>query len=117
MIDVSDGIESDIHRIMESSNVGAEIDLDKVPLSEEIRRTAEKYKWNAHEIGVSGGEDYCLMCTVSEENLDKIMSEYEKEFKRPIYNIGRITDNREDLTFMHAGKVIDLIKHGFDHFK
>lgn len=117
MIDVSDGIESDIHRIMESSNVGADIDLDKIPLSEELRRTAEKYKWIAHEIGVSGGEDYCLMCTVSKKNHGKIMSEYEKEFKRPLYKIGRITDTKGDLTFIYEGKLTGLVRHGWDHFK
>lgn len=117
MIDVSDGIESDIHRIMDSSNVGAEIDLDAVPLSEELKRTAGKYNWNAHEIGVSGGEDYCLMCTVSGEKPDRIRSEYENEFHRPLYKIGRITDSEGDLTFMCKGKVTGQIRHGFDHFK
>lgn len=117
MIDVSDGVESDIHRLMESSNVGAEIDLDKVPLSKELQRTSEKYSWNTYEIGVTGGEDYCLMFTVSEKKLDKIMSAYEKEFKRPIYKIGRITDRKRDLTFMHAGKPTGMIRHGWDHFK
>ena len=117
MIDISDGIESDIHRIMESSKVGADIDLDRVPVSEELIRTAEKYNWNTHEISVSGGEDYCLMFTVSEENLDKILFEYEKEFNRPLYKIGKITDSIGDLTFMYKGKLIGLIKHGFDHFR
>jgi thiamine-monophosphate kinase len=117
MIDISDGIESDIHRIMESSKVGAEIELDRVPVSEELKRTAEKYNWNAHEIGVSGGEDYCLMFTVSGKKLDKVFHEYEKEFKRPLYKIGRITDSKGDLTFMKTGKVTGFIRHGFDHFR
>jgi thiamine-monophosphate kinase len=117
MIDISDGIESDIHRIMESSNVGAEIDLDQVPLSLELQKIAGKYNWNAHEIGVSGGEDYCLMFTVSEGKLDKLMSDYEKEFKKPVYKIGRINNVTGDLTFHYDGKIIGLIKHGFDHFR
>jgi thiamine-monophosphate kinase len=117
MMDVSDGIESDIHRIMESSKVGAEIDLDRVPISDELKRTAEKYQWNAFETGVTGGEDYCLMFTVSEDRADKIMKEYEKEFKKPIYKIGRINNCRDELTFMFKRKVTGMIKHGWDHFK
>ena len=117
MMDVSDGIESDIHRIMESSEVGAEIDLDKVPLSEELLRTAKNYKWNAHELGVIGGEDYCLMVTISEKNPDKIIKEYEKEFKKPLYKIGRITESKGELIFRYAGKLTGLAKHGWDHFK
>lgn len=117
MMDVSDGIESDIHRIMESSNVGAEIDLDMVPLSDELKVMAAKYNWNAHEIGVSGGEDYCLLFTVEENKVAELMHNYEKEFKRPIYKIGRINDSGRDLTFMYENKVVGLIKHGWDHFR
>jgi len=117
MIDVSDGIESDIRRIMESSGVGAEINLDRVPVSEELERTAEKYKWNAREISISGGEDYCLMFTVSEENADKLYLNYEKEFKRPLYKIGKITDSEHALKFLLDGKVAEPTKHGFDHFR
>jgi thiamine-monophosphate kinase len=117
MIDISDGIESDIHRIMESSKVGAEIDLDNVPLSGELKRTALKYDWNAWELAVTGGEDYCLLFTVSEKDTDNILPGYEKEFKRPFYKIGRITASPDNLIFMHEGKKTDLIRHGFDHFR
>jgi thiamine-monophosphate kinase len=116
MIDISDGIESDIHRLMESSSVGAEIDLDVIPLSGELKRTAAKYGWNAHEIGVTGGEDYCLMFTVSEKGFNKITRNYENEFKRPFYKIGRIKEASNGLTFFYEGKIIALKKHGWDHF-
>jgi thiamine-monophosphate kinase len=117
MIDVSDGIESDIHRIIESSGVGAEINLDWVPISEELMRTAEKFNWNAHEISVTGGEDYCLMFTVSEKNQDKIFRSFEKEFKRPLYKIGKIRESESGLTFLYDGKPTGLKKHGWDHFR
>lgn len=117
MIDVSDGIESDIHRVMESSIVGAEIELDKIPVSKELRRTAEKHRWNANEIGVTGGEDYCLMFTVTEKGLDKTLSGYKKKFDRPFYPIGKIREAESGLTFLHEGKLTVLKKHGWDHFR
>lgn len=117
MIDVSDGIESDIHRIIESSKVGAEIEINKVPLSKTLLKVSEKYNWNACEIGLSGGEDYCLMVTIPEDHVDKIIKEYEKKFKRPLYKIGKITDIPENLTFTEAGKVIEFNKHGWNHFR
>jgi thiamine-monophosphate kinase len=117
MIDISDGIESDIHRLMESSSVGAEIELDRIPLSEELVRVAGKYDWNAHEIGVTGGEDYCLMFTVSEKGFDIIIREYEKEFRRPFYKIGRIKEASAGLAFFYKGKITSLGKHGWDHFR
>lgn len=117
MIDISDGIESDIHRLMESSNVGAEIELDRIPLSGELMRVAGKYGWNAHEIGVAGGEDYCLMFTISEKGFDKIIRDYEKEFRKPFYKIGRIKEASAGLTFLYNGKITSLGKHGWDHFR
>jgi thiamine-monophosphate kinase len=117
MIDISDGIESDIHRLMESSNVGAEIELDRIPLSEELIRVAGKYGWNAHEIGVTGGEDYCLMFTLSEKGFDKIIRNYEIEFRRLFYKIGRIKEASAGLTFLYNEKITSLGKHGWDHFR
>jgi thiamine-monophosphate kinase len=117
MIDISDGIESDIHRLMESSGVGAEIELAWIPLSEELKRVAGKYGWNAREIGVTGGEDYCLMFTVSEEGIDKISRDYENEFKRPFYKIGKVKEPSAGLNFFYEGKLTTLKKHGWDHFR
>ena len=117
MIDVSDGIESDIHRIMESSGVGAEIEISKIPLSEELIRVCEKYNWNDWESGLTGGEDYCLMFTVPEEYFNDIEIEYSRKFIKPLYRIGKITGNQGNLTFTKNGVTIDCTEHGFDHFK
>ena len=117
MIDVSDGIESDLHRIMESSAVGAEIELSKIPLSGELMNVCEKYDWNPRELGLSGGEDYCLMITVPENYIENLETGYVREFKKPLYRIGKINGNRESLTFTRDGEKIEFGKHGFDHFK
>ena len=116
MIDVSDGIESDIHRIMESSSVGAEIEVNEIPLSEELIEVCKKYNWNAREIGLTGGEDYCLLFTVPENDFNKIEIDYAEEFKRPLCRIGKITDNTGNLIFTRDGEIIEFNKHGFDHF-
>jgi thiamine-monophosphate kinase len=117
MIDVSDGIESDIHRIMESSGVGAEIDLDRIPVSETLMRVSEKHKWNKYEIAVNGGEDYCLMLTVENHQFEYIKNNFGIHFSKPLFPIGKITDKKGNLTFKLNNKKIDLSKHGFDHFK
>jgi thiamine-monophosphate kinase len=117
MIDVSDGIESDIHRILESSDVGAEIDLDKIPVSETLLKVTEKYNWNKYEIAVNGGEDYCLMLTVENHQFEYVKNNFSTLFSKPLFPIGEITDNRGNLTFKLNNKKIDFSKHGFDHFK
>lgn len=65
MMDISDGIASDIHHILDASSKGAEIDVCKVPVSEELRRVCALHGWNEVELAVSGGEDYELLFTVS----------------------------------------------------
>lgn len=117
MIDISDGIESDIHRIMESSNVGAEIELDRIPVSETLLKVSEKYNWNKYEIAVNGGEDYCLMLTVENHQFEYINNNFRTHFRKPLYPVGVITGNKGDLTFRLNKKKIDFSKHGFDHFK
>ena len=117
MMDVSDGIASDIRRILESSEKGAEIILENLPLSQSLRRTSEKYGWNTYETAVGGGEDYCLMLTVSGNGFSGIKQAFEKKFGRPLFNIGRITDKTLNLEFKHGGKSVVFSKCGFDHFK
>jgi thiamine-monophosphate kinase len=117
MIDLSDGIESDIQRIMESSGCGAEIELSLVPLSDELIRVCGTYHWDAAEIGISGGEDYCLMCTVPEQYFGELENAYNARFGSPLYGIGKITGDRGSLKFTRDGKAVASGIHGYDHFR
>ncbi len=72
MMDISDGIGSDLRHIIEASGVGAEIDTSMIPLSNELKSKCAEYGWNPLELAISGGEDYELLFTISEENAKKI---------------------------------------------
>lgn len=63
MMDISDGVASDLRHILDASNVGAEVEVAKVPLSECLRRCASRYLWDALELALCGGEDYELLFT------------------------------------------------------
>jgi thiamine-monophosphate kinase len=117
MIDLSDGIESDIHRIMESSAVGADINLEKIPVSKVLHRISEKHNWNEYEIAVCGGEDYCLMLTIERHQIEYIKNNFTLRFNKPLYPVGKITAKKGTLNFKLNSKKTDIIKHGFDHFK
>ncbi len=117
MIDLSDGIESDIQRIMESSAVGAEIEINDIPVSGTLVKVCGKYGWNARETGLSGGEDYCLMITVSPDAYEDLAGEYMHDFGKPLYKIGKITGKKGKPVFTRNGTLVDMEKHGFDHFK
>lgn len=116
MIDVSDGIDSDITRIMERSQVGATVDLKKIPISNMMNEVCGDYGWKARTIAVTGGEDYCLLCTIDPKAHEEISSEYKKKFRSELYVIGKITDTKT-LEYILNDKPVKLGKSGFDHFK
>lgn len=116
MLDVSDGIDSDIARIMEESHVGARVNIETIPMSDSLLKISRQYQWNAVEIAATGGEDYCLLCTVEAEAYPRIQADFKKEFGCPFYHIGAITLGQQLMYFQHDQK-IDFTKHGWDHFK
>lgn len=103
MMDISDGVGSDIRHILKASGVGAEIDVEALPLSDELKATCSAKGWDAVELALCGGEDYELLFTIDPESL--------AELEVKSYPIGRITTNPE-LKF----KGSDRDYRGFTHF-
>ena len=112
-IDRSDGLISDLGHILKASGVGARIDLDLFPLSEQLLRHAEPEQ--ALRWALSGGEDYELCFTVPELNrgtLDVALSNLGARFTC----IGQIMPESEGLQFVREGAPVTLGWKGFDHF-
>ncbi|MGD0339216.1 MAG: thiamine-phosphate kinase [Bacteroidota bacterium] len=116
MMDVSDGIDSDICRIMEASSCGAHIQIEWLPLSVQLRRVSKRYNWNAEEIALTGGEDYCLLITIDPEYYAQIAHSFQKKFNRPLTKIGNILEKEKGLQYSEDGKKYMVHKHGYDHF-
>ena len=116
MIDLSDGIHSDIRHIMKASNVGANIDLAQIPMSKALRLVGEENQWPIEELALTGGEDYVLLCTVDPTAFAQLANAFEQHFQRPLYPIGHITDTNQ-LNYERAGIAHNLQSIGFDHFK
>ena len=107
MIDVSDGLASEVNHICRQSRVGAEIILEDIPISHRTRETGELLGKDPMIWALSGGEDFELLYTISEDNIRHI------EKTNPII-VGRITE--EGIYLMDHGERIPL-KGGYDHFK
>jgi len=115
MIDLSDGLASDLAHICESSAVGARISQTSLPLSEELRSLGE-IKFDPYDLAISGGEDYRLLVTVPEKNIGPFVKIFEKGKPCPIFHIGEITEN-EGIEIMRPDKTIECLDlKGFDHF-
>ena len=86
MIDISDGLSSEIMHICKESNVGCRIYEDKLPIDYETASMAEEFNMNLSTAALNGGEDYELLFTVP-------LSMYEKIAQIPeIRIIGHITE-------------------------
>ena len=72
MIDVSDGLSSEIIHLCKSSEVGATLYEDKIPLDPTVISTCEEFELDSTTIALSGGEDYELLFTIKQEDYDKI---------------------------------------------
>ncbi len=117
MMDISDGLDSDIRRIMEQSRVGARIEVEHLPLSSQLREVAAEQAWSAWELAVSGGEDYVLLCTVAPERHAALAEAFQRRFGRELRAVGRITDRPGQLVYLRDGVPMDPSKLGFDHFR
>lgn len=117
MIDVSDGIDSDLRHILSQSKCGATINVENLPLSPLLEREAQTFGWNPIELATSAGEDYCLLLTMNPKQFKKINQEYQKLFGKPLYKIGQITNDANQLIYLKEGCPMTISRTGFDHFK
>lgn len=116
MMDISDGLASDIHRIMEQSQCGAHIEVDHLPLSPELTRFSQKNHWSAENIALTSGEDYCLLATIDPKDFSSIQHAYLKHFQSPLFQIGTIL-SKPSLIYTKHQHPYTLSAEGFDHFK
>lgn len=111
MIDVSDGLSSEILHICSQSNVGVELYEEKIPIDPQTFDTAREFNLDPTLCALSGGEDYELLFTID-------MSDYEKiKHSMEISVIGHIT-NHEKACLMVAkdGSVHELKAQGWNVF-
>lgn len=72
MIDISDGLSSEILHLCQESNVGCNLYEEKIPLDPTVISASEEFKMDSTTIALSGGEDYELLFTIAQSDFDKI---------------------------------------------
>lgn len=112
-IDISDGIVGDLGHILECSNVGADLWLDKLPLAKELH-TLVNDEQKRLELAAFGGCDYELLFTLPAETEDDVMDLCE-EHDVPVTKVGIITSSQELRLFNH-GKIVRPAAKPFEHF-
>lgn len=109
MIDISDGLSSEILHLCKQSKVGCNLHEDKIPLDQQVISTCEEFQISSTTVALSGGEDYELLFTVSQDDFPKIKG-------NPNLNvIGYMTDESEGKHLItRANQKIELIAQGWN---
>jgi len=115
-IDVSDGLSADLGHIAKQSALGATIDASAIPVSESLQKFCAAFGFDLFEYALWGGEDYTLLCTAAPENAEEIAQKFQKEFKRPLYRIGKMTADKRLAINYPDGTSKPSSPRGWDHF-
>ena len=108
MMDLSDGLSSDLHRICRQSGVGAVINAEQIPISQAAKK--DKLPLSS---ALNDGEDFELLFTLSADDCKHLLEKWDQSL--PITCIGTITDSGRMQIKEFNGRIIDLEPQGFDH--
>ncbi|MDX1940887.1 MAG: thiamine-phosphate kinase [Saprospiraceae bacterium] len=112
MIDVSDGVASDLMHICKQSNVGAYLEESGVPIHPDAQLQAINFRLDPITCALSGGEDYELLFTINPKDVDKI------KFLPDIYIAGEIIPAKDGIKLhTKGGNIHDITAQGWQHFK
>ena len=109
MIDISDGLSSEVLHLCKSSKIGCNIFEEKIPIDREVFKICDEFKINPLTVALNGGEDYELLMAISQ-------SDYEKVKNHPFLTIiGHFTKNKSGAKLITSlNQEIDLTAQGWN---
>jgi thiamine-monophosphate kinase len=111
MIDISDGLASEIFHLCKASNVGCQVYEDKIPIDPETYKTSMDFNINPTVSALNGGEDYELLFTINQNDYQKIKNDPK------ITVIGHITKKDQGINLVGNGNTLTPLKaQGWNHF-
>lgn len=113
MMDCSDGLSTDLSRMMRAGGTGAL--LERIPVAASARAAAAALGEDAAAYALAGGEDYELLVAVAPRAFDDLARRYAARFGRALERIGYVRAD-EGLAMVNQGREVPLLPTGWDHF-
>lgn len=112
MMDISDGVASEVFHLGKASNVGFDVYENKLPIDSQTMETAMAFNLNPSIVALNGGEDYELLMTIDQKHYDQLKNHMDFTV------IGHATamEGKHRL-HTNAGNVFDIKAQGWQHFK
>lgn len=117
MIDVSDGISTDVQHLCDASAVGVEIHWDKLPVTAQLARAGRQLRRDPRQWVLHGGEAYELLCTIAPARARKLLQHWApRRSGVALHVIGRMLPPRSGRWLVRGGRRHPLRRQGFAHF-
>jgi len=116
MIDLSDGLATDLGHLSAESHVGARVYLDRLPISEAVSSVAAALGRDPIELAASGGEDYELLLTVDPSAFPALAAGLKAATGTPLAVIGEVLEAKAGVTFLNSRGEAVPVGSGFEHF-
>jgi thiamine-monophosphate kinase len=114
MMDLSDGLSTDLRRLCAASRVGARVEAAKIPAVRLTNQDSAKLGADPLDLALHGGDDYELLFTAPQTNLQRLPRSFQG---LPLTAIGEVTRDRELLLVDKVGREVRLSNRGWDPFR
>jgi thiamine-monophosphate kinase len=112
MIDISDGLGSEVHHMCQQSGVGALVEADRIPLHVDVQAAGKALGIDPHHFALSGGEDFELLFSISPDKADQLA-----QTGVAFHQIGEIPAKKNGPIFIRADGSRVPLPGGYDHFR
>lgn len=115
MMDISDGLAMDLPKLCQASDLGAELQLENLPVDLNMQQLAQSNGVRAQEVAYIGGEDYPLLCSIDSNAFADLAQAYQQQFNQVLSPIGTLT-SPQTIALSFQGHAFQPQLTSFQHF-